>query len=158
MLLSFKTERSLFGGTGRKWGEGWERLQLRNRVIHALRLAPRGAVPRDSPLLQKMSVSLEVEWYARDVHPWDRDLPAERRAELFTAGVMTDTVVAVRQMFECLAEMDVLQVRVLEPNEPHRPVLAGTVSRDDLNAFAKSASPTMNLKLLGIHSCAVDAG
>jgi hypothetical protein len=153
MLLSLKTERSLFGGTGRKGGEGWDRRQLRNRVIHALKLAPRGAVPSDSPLLQKMSVSLEVEWYARDVHPWDRDLPAECRAELFTAGLMADTTVAIRQMFECVAEIDVLRVRVLEPNEPHRPVLAGTVSRSDLNACATSASPTMTLKLLGIHYC-----
>src|SRR5580692_7890644 len=85
-LMSRKTERPLFGGNGRKWRAEWERRRLRNRVIRALTMAPRGGVAGDGSLSPKMSLSLNVEWYARDLHPWDSDLPVDRRAELFAAG------------------------------------------------------------------------
>jgi hypothetical protein len=149
--VSHKPELSLFGVTGRDWRGDWERRRLRSRVIRALTLAPRGAVANDGLSLRNMSPSLTVEWYARDVHPWDNDLPAERRAELFTAELMADTVAAIRQMFERLAEVDVIHVRVLEPNEPHETILAGTVCREDLRAARDCPSPAMNLKLLGVH-------
>jgi hypothetical protein len=100
-----------------------------------------------------MSVAVKLEWYARDVHPWDCDLPADRRGELFTAELMTDTVVAIQQMFERLAEVDVIQIRVLAPNQPDKTVLAGTVCRDDLYALYAAQtcpSPAMSLKLLGV--------
>ncbi len=97
-----------------------------------------------------MSLSLKVEWYARDLHPWDRDLPIERRAERFAAAMMADTVVAIRQIFERLAEIDAIQIRVLDPTEPHKTILAGTVCRDDLNASRGCPSPAMSLKLLGV--------
>jgi hypothetical protein len=113
-------------------------------------MAPRGGVAHDTAVLREMSLSLKVEWYARDLHPWDRDLPVERRAELFTAELMADTVVAIRQIFERLAEIDAIQIRVLEPTEPHETVLAGTVCRDDLNATRGCPSPAMSLKLLGL--------
>jgi hypothetical protein len=148
--MSRKTERPTFGGTGRKWRAEWERRRLRNRVTKALTMAPRGGVASDGSLFPKMSLSLKVEWYARDLHPWDRDLPVERRAERFAADVMADTVVAIRQMFDRLAEIDAIQIRVLEPIEPHKTVLAGTVRRDDLNATRGCPSPAMSLKLLGV--------
>jgi hypothetical protein len=148
--LNCTTERPSFGGTRLKWRGAFERRLLRNRVIKALTLAPRGGIARDGPLLREISHSLKLEWYARDVHPWDGDLPAERRAELFTAELMTDTLVVIRQMFERLAEIDVIQIRVLAPNEPDKTVLAGTVHRNDLNAAPDCPSPAMSLKLLGV--------
>jgi hypothetical protein len=99
---------------------------------------------------------LKVEWYARDLHPWDRDLPVDRRAELFVAGFMADTVVAIRRIFERLAEIDAIQIRVLEPTEPYRTVLAGTVCRDDLNASRDCPSPAMSLRLLGVQHRVTD--
>jgi hypothetical protein len=69
---------------------------------------------------------------------------------------MADTIVAIRQMFERLAEIDVIQVRVLEPKEPHRALLAGTVCREDLSAARSCPSPAMNLKLLGVHRRVAD--
>jgi hypothetical protein len=93
---------------------------------------------------------LRLEWHARDIHPWDCDLPADRRAELFTEELMAETIVAIRQAFERLAEVDVIEIRVLAPNEPGRTVLAGTVCRDDLIAARACPSPAMSLKLLGI--------
>jgi hypothetical protein len=148
--LNRTTERQSFAGTRRKWRGAFERRLLRNRVIKALTLAPRGGIARDRPLLREMSHSLKLEWYARDVHPWDCDLPAERREELFAAELITDTLVVIRQMFERLAEIDAIEIRVFEPNEPHKAVLAGTVCRDDLNAARCCPSPAMSLKLLGV--------
>jgi hypothetical protein len=149
-LMSRKFDRPLIDGMGRTWKREWERRRLRNRVIKALTIAPRGGAAGDGLLLCKMSPSLNVEWYARDLHPWDRDLPIERRAERFTAELMADTVVAIRQIFERLAEIDAIHIRVLDPTEPHKTVLAGTVCRDDLNATRGCPSPAMSLKLLGV--------
>jgi hypothetical protein len=142
-----------FNAIHRKWRCGMERRRLRNRVIKALTLARRAAVPDDGPRIRKMSVALRLEWYARDIHPWDCDLPAERRAELFTAALMAETIAAIRQTFERLAEVDEVEIRVLAPNEPDKPdktVLTGTVCRDDLSAAQACPSPAMSLKLLGI--------
>ena len=141
---------SIFDGIQHKWRGRWERRRLRNRVIKALTLAPRGAVPDDGPRVREMSLALKLEWHARDLHPWDCDLPADRRAELFTAELMAETIVAIRQAFERLAEVDVIEIRVLAPNEPGKTVLAGTVCRDDLIAARACPSPAMSLKLLGI--------
>ena len=140
----------LFNAIHRKWRSGLERRRMRNRVIKALTLAPRAAVPDDGPRLRKMSLALRLEWYARDIHPWDGDLPAERRAELFTAALMAETIAAIRQTFERLAEVDEVEIRVLAPNEPDKTVLAGTVCRNDLCAAQACPSPAMSLKLLGI--------
>ena len=150
--------RPSFGGIRRKWRSVRERRRLRNRVIKALTLTPRGAILDDSLRLRKMSLALTLEWYARDVHPWDGGLPDDRRAELFTAELMTETVAAIRQTFEHLAEVDVVEIRVLAPNQPDRTVLAGTVCRDDLNAAEACPSPAMSLKLLGVEGRAADGG
>jgi hypothetical protein len=140
----------MFDGIHHKWRGRWERRRLRNRVIKALTLAPRGAVRDDGPRVREMSLALRLEWHARDIHPWDCDLPADRRAELFTEELMAETIVAIRQAFERLAEVDVIEIRVLAPNEPGKTVLAGTVCRDDLIAARACPSPAMSLKLLGI--------
>src|ERR1700730_2694428 len=154
--MSRKFERPFFGSTGRRWRAEWERSRLRNRVIKALTIAPRGGVARDGSLFREMSLSLKVEWWARDLHPWDRDLSVERREERFTAELIADTVVAIRQIFERLTEIDAIQIRVLDPNEPHETVLAGTVSRDDLNATRGCPSPAMSLKLMGVQHPMID--
>jgi hypothetical protein len=129
---------------------------LRNRVIKALTLAPRGAIANDWLQLRQTSLTLKVEWQARDVHPWDGDLPADRRAELFTTTLMADTVVAIRQVFKGVAEVDVVQIRVLAPNEAEKTVLEGTVCRDDVDAAQACSSPAMSLKLLGLQFCLAD--
>jgi hypothetical protein len=128
----------------------WERRRLRNRVIKGLELAPRGGVAKDRLQLRQASLSLSVEWQARDIHPWDGDLPLAQQTARFTRELMTDTLVAIRQLFDDLAEVDVIQIRVCGPNEPDRAVLAGTVCRNDLNTAASCPSPAMSLRLLGI--------
>lgn len=135
----------------RKWAHARERHRLRRRVVKTLALTPRGAVFNDGLPLQKLSNHLEVEWIARDVHPWDGDLPPERRKELFAIEATGDTLAAIVRMFDHLPEVDTIRLRVLGPAAPHLPVLAGTAHRSDLDAVARCPSPAMSLKLLGVH-------
>jgi hypothetical protein len=64
-------------------------------VVHALALTPRGAVPKDVLAIKSLVVGLRVEWFARDVHPWDRDLPERRKAELFAQQCLEDVDAAI---------------------------------------------------------------
>jgi hypothetical protein len=129
-----------------------ERRRLHTRMKRALQLRPRGGCAQDHLTVTRISTQLEVEWCARDLHPWDRDLPAIRRNELFLEQCRHDTLVAVQRMFEQLSEVDVIDIRVLEPLPSARTLLAGTVSRDDLTAATtRPRSTRMVLKLIGIH-------
>jgi hypothetical protein len=142
--------KSALRGLFKKWADLRERRRLRSRVTRALKLKPRGAAPNDGLPLTRLSTRLEVEWYAREVQPWDRDLPPERQARLFVEQSLSDTVVAIWRMFERMAEIDVIDIRVLEPHLPDKTVLAGTVFRGDVNAAGAHPSPAMSLKLLGV--------
>src|SRR5262249_20479259 len=128
-----------------------ERRRLRRRVDRALRLRPRGGCVDDRLVVKRISTRLEVEWCARDVHPWDRDLPVDRREELFLEQCHRDTVIAVRRIFAQLAEVDLIEIRVVTPQPSARTILAGTVSRRDQNMVTRQRSARMSLKLMGIH-------
>lgn len=134
----------------KQWVERRERQRLWRRVHRALRLKPRGAVPDDRLPLRKLSTHLELEWSARDIQPWDRDLPVERQARLFVEQCLNDTVAAIDRIFTRLGEVDVIVVRVVEPRPSNKTVLAGTVSRDEMSQDSRRLSPAMTLKLLGI--------
>jgi hypothetical protein len=139
----------------RRW-LGWlsevrERRRLLKRVERALRVPPRGGCAGDRLVLTRVSTQLQVEWCARDVHPWDRDLPVDQRDERFFEQCRQDTIAAVQQMFAHLAEIDVIEIRVVEPQPPARTILAGAVSRQDWSAVRRQRSPRMSLKLMGIH-------
>ena len=127
-----------------------ERRRLRGRVVKTLALKSRGGIFNDGLPLRTLANHLEVEWFAREPHPWDKDLPPERKAERFVVESLSDTVVAICRMFDRLPEVDTIRIRVLEPNELHKTLLAGTVHRADLHASRRCPSPAMSLKLLGI--------
>lgn len=122
---------------------------ITRRVAHALALKPRGAVPNDVLTISSLVVDLRVEWFARDVHPWDRDLPERRRAELFAQQCLKDVDAAIPRLFEQLPEIEVLEIGVLERNSKTR-IIAGVVHRSDLAAHAGS-SLGMRLKTIGIN-------
>jgi len=134
-----------------------ERRRLLKRVDRALRVPPRGGCADDRLILKRISTQLQVEWCARDVHPWDRDLPVERRDELFLEQCREDTVLAVQRMFARLAEVDVIEIRVIEPSPSARTILAGIVSRHDLAVVSRQRSPRMSLNLMGIHHETTDS-
>jgi hypothetical protein len=132
-----------------RFAEDRERRRLHGRVKRALQLPPRGGCGDDSLAVKHVSTELRVEWGARDVHPWDRDLPAHQRHELFLEQCRRDTIVAVQRLFDQLIEIDVIEIRVVEPPPSSRILLAGTVSRHDLT-LVTTPSSRMQLKLMGI--------
>jgi len=123
--------------------------RIARRVAHALALKPRGAVRNDVLAINSLVVALRVEWFARDIHPWDRDLPEDRKAELFAQQCLEDVDAAIPRLFEQLPEIDLLEVEVLERGSKSK-VIAGLVRRADLEARV-SSSLGMRLKTLGIN-------
>jgi hypothetical protein len=138
------------------WFRGWERRRFWRRLTRALKLRPRAGEWTVRRSLGKVSARLEIEWYAPDVHPWDGDLPAERKARLFAEESLTHTVDAIRRAFDRFPEVDTLGIRVLGPHKPHAALFAGTVSRENLKQCAPTLSPAMTLKLLDIQYRMVD--
>ena len=124
--------------------------RFRRIVTRVLALKPRGFVPNDVLLLSKLSAQVQVEWRAREIHPWDRDIPSNRRAESFREQTLHDTDAAIRRFFQALPEIDAIEIRVLEPHAPNRLILAGTVARPDVMASHSLSSPGMRLKTMGI--------
>jgi hypothetical protein len=105
---------------------------------------------------KRISVELCVEWWARDVHPWDRDLPVDQQDERFLEQCRRDTVVAVQRIFDRLAEVDEIAIRVVAPHAAGKTILAGTVSRHDVKEVIRHPSPGMSLMLMGIRSSATE--
>jgi hypothetical protein len=86
---------------------------------------------------------------ARDVHPWDHDLPERRRAELFAQQCLEDVDATIPRLFEQLPEIDTLEIRVLE-RESKTQIITGVVHRSDL-ATQVDSSLGMRLKTIGIN-------
>jgi hypothetical protein len=123
---------------------------LRRAITRALALTPRGFVPRDVLALARLSARLQLEWRARDLHPWDRGLAPERRAQIFREQMLRDTDAAIRRCFRLLPEIDAIDVRVLGPHPPHGLLCAGTVLRRDAFEARSLSSPWMRLNAMGV--------
>src|SRR5262245_45815366 len=92
-----------------------ESLRYRSKVNAALALHRRGEVRSDRLALETVCNRLEIRWRARDIHPWDRDLPDHERQILFADQALADTEAAIVRLFERLPEVDVIELGVLEP-------------------------------------------
>ena len=68
-----------------------ERLRYQHNIEIALALNRRGEVRSDGLRLKNTSNRLTIEWSARNIHPWDRDLEPEQRAALFVEQCLDDT-------------------------------------------------------------------
>jgi hypothetical protein len=64
----------------RKLRAAWRRRRLGRILGDALALHRRGEARSDGLSLVGFSMKLSVSWRARDIHPWDSDLPEERAA------------------------------------------------------------------------------
>jgi hypothetical protein len=91
-----------------------------------------------------------LEWHARAVHPWDRDLPTCRQVEAYFEQAVADTDFALRRIFQRLPEIDVIEIRVLDTQDSTKIMLAGVVTREDALAADQSYSTKMRLKMMGI--------
>ena len=91
-----------------------------------------------------------VGWRARDVHPWDRDLPPGCQAELFLEQTLRDTDAAILNLFQTLPEIEQIAIRVLDARDSTKVILGGVVTREDALATDASASLRLRLRMLGI--------
>jgi len=119
------------------------------RTKQALALKPRGGIRNDVLVINRLAMRVRVEWFARDVHPWDSDLPERRKAELFAQQCLEDVDAAIPRLFEQLPEIDVLEIEVLERTSKSK-IIGGVVHRSDLAAQVGS-SLGMRLKTIGIN-------
>lgn len=71
---------------------------------------------------------LEIEWRAREIHPWDRATEPREREALFAEQSIADTDAALSRLFNRLPEVDVIEFQVIHPDSGQR-ILAGTVER-----------------------------
>lgn len=130
------------------WRAHFAHRRLRRRVIKALALNMRGEVRPDGLSLNHLRNEIHVEWRAREIHPWDRDLSPIRIAQLFAEQCLDDANAALERLFSALPEIEVIEFKVIEP-ESSAPILTGSVTRRE--AFAVSAvSSGMRLKKLGV--------
>jgi hypothetical protein len=92
--------------------------------------------------------TLQVEWLAREVHPWNRDLPDDQLERLFTQQCLDDTDAAISRIFKEIPVLDTIEVCVRRrPDGPA--LLAGTVRRNALE-MNDHASVGMRLRGLGV--------
>ncbi|MGD0118728.1 MAG: hypothetical protein ABSD30_11730 [Candidatus Binatus sp.] len=123
---------------------------LRGSIDKALRLS-RYEVRGDRLMLEGRSFRLAVTWRARHIHPWDYDLPPDTKELKLVDQTFADTFAALDRLFTALPEVDVIDIRVMEPDSrSHGTLLKGIVSREDFKTY-QMPSPTMRLRLLGIN-------
>ncbi len=124
--------------------------RYRQNVKGALALHRRGEVRRDGLSPVSVTTHLEIEWRARDVHPWDRPLLSRgERAAAFVSQSLTDTEAAVHRLFEALPHVDVLTLRVLDHGS-ETVIISGTVARPDASHRDERLSIGMRLRYLGL--------
>jgi len=129
-----------------------EKHWLIERVKRALALNRRGGTRRDRDQLRLVSARaiLQVEWLARDIHPWDRDLPPDRAEQAFSEQCLRDTDSAIARLFAEFPAIDAVEVRVARA--PSQPVLmAGVINREELGKTGTGhQSIGMKLRNLGV--------
>ena len=103
-------------------------MRYRRGIEHALALHLRGEVRNDGLELKNLSTRLEIEWWARDIHPWDRNDPPEQKTWLFFRQSLADTEAAIARLFQDLPQVDVIALTVRERNS-ESVIMAGTVDR-----------------------------
>jgi hypothetical protein len=122
-------------------------------VGRALALRPRGAIPNDVLVLHSLILSdhcLKLEWRAREIHPWDRDLPLAQQDELFSKQALQDTDAALVRLFHGLSEIEQIEFQVLKPNGFGEVILTGVVDRERALDLEQPLSLRMRLSMLGV--------
>jgi len=126
-------------------------MALRSIAKKALAVASRGAVLNDVLELGKISIQqVQLEWRARDIHPWDCDLPLDQQENQFCDMALQDTESALLGLFEMLPYVEQIDFRVLEPGSTDRVIIAGCVEREEFISAQSSRSIRMRLKMMGV--------
>jgi hypothetical protein len=124
-------------------------IRYRRAIECALALNRRGEARSDGLVASRVISRLEVEWLARDIHPWDqdRDLSSEERGNLFVEQCLSDTYAATSRLFDSLSQLDTIDIRVLDP-ESKTTIITGRICRADLENL-DHLSVGMRLRLSG---------
>jgi hypothetical protein len=124
--------------------------RVRRLLDSALALHRHGEARPDGLSLIDYSMKLTVRWRARDIHPWDRDLPDEQIALRLVDQNLHDAEDAVERIFRAFPEANALELNVFESDpESNRVIMSGLVMRSDLKRCT-AASIGMRLRMLGI--------
>jgi hypothetical protein len=123
----------------------------RSSIKQALALHLRGEVRSGGLTANYVSSRLEIEWRARDIHPWDRYDDIYEREVMFVEQTLADTEAAVLRLFEKLPQVDIIEIKVLDPRS-ETVFASGTVHRSALAAVRPHLlSVKMRLGEMGIH-------
>jgi hypothetical protein len=109
----------------------------------------RGQARSDGLRLNKVSNRLEIQWRARDIHPWDSSLPYDRRTVALEEQTLADTEAAISELFDAFPQVDVIDLMVLGPAS-ETTIMAGTVHRSALPDSRRLLSVRMRLRELGV--------
>jgi hypothetical protein len=125
-------------------------LRYRRNITRALALHLRGEARKDGLEPASFSTHLEIEWRARDIHPWDRPLLSRsERAAAFVRQSLADTEAAVHRLFAALPQVDVITLRVLD-RVSETLIISGTVARPAASNQDARLSIGMRLLYLGL--------
>jgi hypothetical protein len=129
---------------------------LRGSIDKALALN-RNEVRSDGLLLEARTFRLAITWRARDVHPWDRNMAADRKMLRRVEQTFSDTLAALERLFIALPEVDVIDLTVLQTRAINPgTLLNGLISRREFET-CRVPSPAMKLRLLGVNYNLVDS-
>jgi hypothetical protein len=101
------------------------------RIQRALKLNLRGEGRSDGLPLKSANTSLELEWHARDIHPWDKALPSRNADAQFVNQAIQDTDAVLMRLFATLPHVDTINVFVYEPSSDGV-IMSGEVMRTSL--------------------------
>ena len=133
-----------------KWLRRLELWLYKHSINDALALHRRNEVRPDGLAFENVCTRLEISWCARDVHPWDRDLPPGEKEIVFMQQTLEDTEAAIIRTFERLPTIDIIDVSVIEPRSEAL-LASGTVQRPSLKpSRLRCASVRMRLGEMGI--------
>ena len=124
--------------------------RYKHDIDGALALHLRGEARSDGLDAIKLATQLQIEWRARDIHPWDRGLLSPgQRAEAFVEQSLADTQAAIDRLFEALPQVDFISVRVLD-RKSETVIISGNVSRLAASARNENLSVGMQIHYLGL--------
>jgi hypothetical protein len=119
------------------------------KVERALALNQRGEARSDGLEMTSAKTTLRIDWLAREIHPWDRDLPTETAERLFSQQCLDDASAAITRLFAEIPVLDSIELCVRrEISGPT--ILSGTVYRYDSLRANDYASTGMRLRAIGL--------
>ena len=86
----------------------------RRAVVDSLALHRRGEARKDGLALVSVREKIEIRWRARLAHPWDLDLPDNKKEAAFVEQCHADTEAAIQRLFRALPGADVIDFKVLD--------------------------------------------